>query len=63
MLDAIDEIRQLRDQGRHMRDIGMRQLMHLAYRSARVRLREMRQCFDTVAPCLCPDCRNGTGVH
>jgi hypothetical protein len=54
--EMLDDVKELRVQGRHLRDIGMPLLSHAAYRSARMRLREL-QCRWDVAPCLCLQCR------
>ena len=43
----VSEIVQLRMLGRHFRDIGMRLLMHAAYRSARSRVRSVRHALCT----------------
>lgn len=37
------EFRELRMLARHFRDIGMPQLMHAAYRSARARIQDYRE--------------------
>jgi hypothetical protein len=59
-MDNLLEIVSIRTQARHFRDIGMKGLMHAAYRSARMRLRELRgERKITMPPCYCGECRKG----
>ncbi len=53
VVQIIDEVMQLRVQGRHLREVGFDQLSHAAYRSARTHLRELRTGKNDPAPCLC----------
>jgi hypothetical protein len=53
-------VKELRIQGRHLRDIGMPLLSHVAYRSAKTALRRFRlNNPNCVALCYCKGC-NGT---
>lgn len=54
----MNEVRQLRIQGRFQRDLGNYQLMHAAYKSARSRVRALRTGnADAVAQCMCGKCK------